>query len=72
MSLVRRLVVLPAAFAGPAGVLAAKFQIVAPTPAMFFALGVMATLCVAGIGLGVWSTFRPPGHADKSAVKPLV
>jgi len=42
-----------AVLAGPIGAAIAKFHVIAPTPGMFFALGVLATLCIGGIVFGV-------------------
>lgn len=39
--------------ATPAGMAVVKFHLIAPTPGMFFALGVLATLSVAGIAFGI-------------------
>ena len=37
----------------PAGIAIGRFHLIAPTPGMFFALGVLATLSAGGIIFGV-------------------
>ena len=43
---------------GPAGIAIGKLRLIAPTPGTFFALGVMATLCVGGVVFGIWDARR--------------
>lgn len=57
MTLRKRLTILLALAAIPAGFAIAHFGLIAPTPGMFFALGVLACLCAVGIVLG-WRDAR--------------
>ena len=43
---------------GPIGIAIGRLHLIAPTPGMFFALGVMATLCVGGVVFGIWDARR--------------
>jgi hypothetical protein len=44
--------------AAPLGGALGRSHLIAPTPGMFFALGVLATLSLIGVGHGVWSSRR--------------
>ena len=43
---------------GSAGIALGKFHLIAPTPGVFFTLGVLATLPLAGIALGIRNARR--------------
>ena len=44
--------------AAPLGGALVRFCRIAPTPGMFFVLGVLATLSLIGIGYGIWEACR--------------
>ena len=44
--------------AAPVGGVLARLHLIGPNPGTYFALGVLATLCVIGVAYGIWDARR--------------